>query len=307
MSRSLVETRRPPPAHARPRARVLSRASTSSVVARVERLGNPHAIDDDSIAHDVRYESDVFQCDGRAAYSTFRSSTTTRERRDLRELERAASARAVGPSAYVVRWSASFVPAKTRALYDLALNWPFGELEIEKRDILDKIGETSRFTYRALFRVLARAVREKKMRIPIAKIEGVSELTFDDDGKLTRHVERLTLVREMNAGRVRNKRIARDVLEYLDAWKPPGMSLERWDEIVEDKVDVYGVPGMRQLDVDGLEEDFADGGRVEDATALLGFFTLIVLAFGFGFGSWYLARAHQQLELVRALDAALDA
>ena len=122
-------------------------------------------------------------------------------------------------------------------------------------------------------------------KIPIAKIEGVSRLTFDDDGKLSRHEETLTLVEMVNAGKVRNKRIMRDVLEYLDTRKPPGVSLADWDIQVEDRVDICSVPGMRQLDVDGMEDS---AGNIEDATVVLGFFTLVVISFGFGFGAWYL-------------------
>lgn len=191
----------------------------------------------------------------------------------------------IGPNSFVARWSVEFVPAKMKWLYDLGLNWPLGKLRIEKYDILDRVGETSKFTYRALFAVLRRAVVEREMRIPIAKIEGVSRLTFDDDGKLSRHEETLTLVEMVNAGKVRNKRIMRDVLEYLDTRKPPGVSLADWDIQVEDRVDIYSVPGMRQLDVDGMEDS---AGNIEDATAVLGFFTLVVISFGFGFGAWYL-------------------
>ena len=107
----------------------------------------------------------------------------------------------IGPNSFVARWSVEFVPAKMKWLYDLGLNWPLGELRIEKYDILDR-RETS--SLRSATRA-RRAVVEREMRIPIAKIEGVSRLTFDDDGKLSRHEETLTLVEMVNAGKVRNK------------------------------------------------------------------------------------------------------
>ena len=128
------------------------------------------------------------------------------------------------------------------------------------------------------------------MRNPIAKIEGASRLVFDG-GKLERHEESLTLVSAINAGRVRNKRVARDLLEYLDCRKPPGTSLEAWDDAVLEKCDYYSVPGMRQLDVDGMD---ATSSNVEDATAVLGFFTLVTIAFGFGFGAWYMHGVQQE-------------
>lgn len=293
-----------PPRRARVHRRASLAAAADDALARCERAGTPLALRLDDLADDCSYLGDVHACSGALAYDALTTRWRERSFRDLRELTHAqASCARVGPNEYVTRWNAEFVPAKLGWLYDLALRWPFGELTIVKADILHKAGEVSRFTYRAVFALFARALRERTMTIPVARIEIVSALTFDENGKLKRHVENLTLVGEINAGRVRNKRVCRDVLEYLDCRKPPGVSLETWDEIVEREVDIYSVPGMRQLDVDGMEEEFADGGRVEDATAVLAFFTVVVLAFGFGFGAWYLQHVQHEAAFRRMLES----
>jgi len=273
-------------ARATPRAHADASSRVKRNIEKIQSRGSPFVLDAEDIAVGVRYASDVSEASGSRDYAALCDRWLERQGRDLREASsNVATCAEIGPNSFVARWSVEFVPAKMKWLYDLGLNWPLGELRIEKYDILDRVGETTKFTYRALFAVLRRAVVEREMRIPIAKIEGVSRLTFDDDGKLSRHEETLTLVEMVNAGKVCNKRIMRDVLEYLDTRKPPGVSLADWDIQVEDRVDIYSVPGMRQLDVDGMEDS---AGNIEDATAVLGFFTLVVISFGFGFGAWYL-------------------
>ena len=280
------------------RRRGVSVASTSASCPELSRVldvittrGTPFALAREDIAENCVHVTDIRATRGRDDVAAMHERYVERARTDLREVSHATvSLRAVARNEYVVQWSTTFVPEKMKFLYDLALNWPLGTLEIEKKDILDRQGEISKFTYRALFALLKRAALEGKMRIPIAKIEGASRLVFDG-GKLERHEESLTLVSAINAGRVRNKRVARDLLEYLDCRKPPGTSLEAWDDAVLEKCDYYSVPGMRQLDVDGMDET---SSNVEDATAVLGFFTLVTIAFGFGFGAWYMHGVQQE-------------
>ena len=262
--------------------------------------GTPFAIDASDMCDDVAYASDVSRARGAKDLNALCKTWLERVERDLREPEcTIENVGNTGPNEYVVQWSVEFVPEKMKWLYDTALNWPFGELRITKHDMLDRIGDVSRFTYRALFQLFKRALLEKEMRIPIARIEGTSRLTFDASGRLASHTESLSLVAAINNGICRNKRICRDVLEYLDARKPPGVSLENWDIQVEDNVDIYSVPGMRQLDVDGLEDQ---AGNIEDATAVLGFFTLVFISFGFGFGAWYLHGIQQEAAIRRMLE-----
>jgi hypothetical protein len=66
------------------------------------------------------------------------------------------------------------------------------------------------------------------------------------------------------------------------------MSLEAWDEKVEDATRWRFVPGMGQFDVDGLE-DAEDRNEVfADAMTLLAFGTVVTLTFAWAFGGWYL-------------------
>ena len=98
----------------------------------------------------------------------------------------------------------------------------------------------------------------------------------------------------MNDGLVQNKRVCRDLLEFLDTKKPRGIDLREWDVMVENKVDVFSVPGMRTLDVDGLD-DPEQAKNIEDLTAILGFMTIVMLSFGIYVGSQYFHTLRQEL------------
>ena len=166
---------------------------------------------------------------------------------------------------------------------------------MEFYDILHLMDQRSRFTWRGLFRVFATAAIEKKMRVPMAKIEGTTRCRFELIGSndaaspsLIATEETVDLIGHLNEQRVQNKRLARDALAFLDARKPPAMSLEAWDEQVEDATRWRFVPGMGQFDVDGLE-DAEDRNEVfADAMTLLAFGTVVTLTFAWAFGGWYL-------------------
>ena len=74
---------------------------------------------------------------------------------------------------------------------------------------------------------------------------------------LVSHEETIDLVACVNSDRVKNRRVCRDLLEFLDARKPPNTPLQTWDEAVEDAVRYSTVPGMGMFDVDGKPLSFA--------------------------------------------------
>ena len=273
-------------------------------ILRTESKSHPTFYPSRRIRNDgkMRYSSDVYEFSG--SKEQFAKTQSRFERRffaDLKDVEsEIENVSSVGLNVFLVRWNATFVPAKLVWLQNVALNWPFGDVDIERKDILHKMGETTKFTYAALFRTMKRLATEKKLTIPVAKIEGQTKMTFDEDGEQSSMEENLSLVNSVNSNRVRNKRIARDLLEFLDTRKPIGMDYKSYDEIVEAKVDIYSVPGMRALDVDGMEDQ---QGQIEDVTTVLGFMTLVVLSFGVGIGSWYFEALRKDALMQKMLDA----
>ena len=219
------------------------------------------------------------------------------EDRELPRCERVATrVSAVSPTEIVVSWEVRFVPAKLSWMTTLGEVWP--GVTVEYYDILDRMDQRSRFTWEGLFRVFQTAALEKKMRVPMAKIEGTTRCRFELESSnsndaasppsLIAAEETVDLIGYLNEHRVQNKRLARDALAFLDARKPPAMSLEAWDEKVEDATRWRFVPGMGQFDVDGLE-DAEDRNEVfADAMTLLAFGTVVTLTFAWVFGGWYL-------------------
>lgn len=222
------------------------------------------------------------------------------EDRDLLECERAATrVSLVSPTEIVATWETCFVPTKLHWMVRLGAMWP--GVTVEYYDILDRMDRRSRFTWRGLFVVFRTAALEKRMRVPRAKIKGTTRLRFrrateEDDTEdtttpsfvLLSTEETIELVGHINAERVQNKRLARDVLAFLDARKPPNVSLEAWDERLDMCLKWRLVPGMGQFDVDGLE-DAEDRNEVfADAMVVLAFGTVVLLTFAWAFGGWYL-------------------
>ena len=285
----LREESRSHPTFFPPRERICSSSSSSSSGGEGDE-------------EEVRFTSDVFSFRGsREEFSKLQSRWERRLSVDLKDVEMDIDAcSSVDRNVFLVRWNVTFVPAKLAWLQNLARNWPFGEVDVERKDILHKMGETTRFTYKALFQTLKRMATDKKLTMPVAKIEGQTKLTFNS-AKLTSIEESLSLVDSINSNRVRNKRICRDLLEFLDTRKPIGVDYKEYDLMVEDKVDIYSVPGMRTLDVDGLEDQ---QGQIEDVTTVLGFLTLFVLSFGVGIGSWYFEALRKDALMQKMLDGA---
>ena len=221
------------------------------------------------------------------------------EDRELLECERAATrVSRVSPTEIIARWETCFVPTKIHWMVRLASVWP--GVTVEYYDILDRMDRRSRFTWRGLFDVFKTAALKKKMRVPYAKIKGTTRLRFqraaEDDAEdystpslsLLSTEETIELVGFINAERVQNKRLARDVLAFLDTRKPPNVSLEAWDERIDASLKWRLVPGMGQFDVDGLEDAVDRNEVFADAMVVLAFGTVVLLTFAWAFGGWYL-------------------
>ena len=202
------------------------------------------------------------------------------------------SVRSVGPGEVVCSWRMSFVAPSLTWLLRLAALWP-GGLDVEKTDYLHKMGDVTRFRWRGLFQLLRRAVVARKLRCPTAAIDGSSTLRYEKRAEggewaLTSHEERLDLVGFVNKGFVKNRRVGADLALFLEQRRAPaglgplgsgweeGYDDREWDRHVRERVDFASVPGMGQLDVDGLEPD-RQADLLEDVSLLLAFGTFVTL------------------------------
>ena len=153
-------------------------------------------------------------------------------------------------------------------------------MQVTFYDLLDRVERPSAFSWRAAFALLAKAAATRVLPLPRACIRGAATLTFSRaDGLLRRHAERLELTPVFAAGRARNRRVARDLISFLDGRRSPGTSPSDWDDARTVRLNLRSVPGLGQFDVDGLNEN--DKGRLfDDVSALLTLATAAVLIFG---------------------------
>ncbi len=116
------------------------------------------------------------------------------------------------------------------------------------------------------------------------------------------HVEeRVELVPLFESGSVLNRRVARDMLAYLDVYRPPGVDFESWRDTVDQRLAINRVPGMGQFDIDGLEDGKKEA-LFDDVSVLLAFATVVVLVFGTSVGWVYLQSMAREAQLQALLN-----
>lgn len=100
--------------------------------------------------------------------------------------------------------------------------------------------------------------------------------------------ERCWLIPKLQQLRVKNRRIARDMLLWQEVRQPADVLFGAWDDTVMDSLQIDEVPGMGQFDIDGLESPERDN-LYGDALILMGFAVVIMLSFGLSY-AWVSAQ-----------------
>ena len=187
------------------------------------------------------------------------------------ELERLS---ALSPSVVSASWTAYWVPASVLPFVRLARRF---NLRVKySRSAYDQV---SVFSWGVLFSRLAAAFRSGELALPHAAVSGRTEMVFED-GKIVRISESLDLAPQFRSQRVRNRRVARDHADFLAEWRrAPGTPLGEWDDAIRDALSLNSVPGMRPLDIDGLEPE-VQSSRLEAVGGVLLLATLTSLFFG---------------------------
>jgi len=196
-----------------------------------------------------------------------------------------------------VNYSARWLTPGVLPFVRLARAWP-GGLRLSFVDLRPLAGRRSTFTWGALARKLAGALASGTLELPQATVGGRLVLTFDANGLVQSVEESLDLAPDLRAGRVLNRRgasprparsdallttrspVARDLADYLAEWRrPPTTSAAAWDDVLRDALELGSVPGMRALDVDGLEPAQLSG-RLEASAFLMGATAIALIVFG---------------------------
>lgn len=215
----------------------------------------------------------------------------------------------------VVYWNVTYIPDAVVNLVSIGRSIPF--CKVKFFNVLDKANIRSTFSWANLFKFLQRLAVTGEMRLPHAVIEGTTELKFNnidspyEDAleeskgayeietknipsekikilpkiwRLVSHKETLNLVQLLNRGTLKNRKLATDLLEFLDTRRPANFGLNQWNDVILEKVPFRNVPGMRQFDIDGLEAEDQEK-LLSTSSTVLGYFTGFIIVCGLGFGT----------------------
>ena len=208
----------------------------------------------------VRYSCDLFSCQGADKYVELQRQWYERLVPSLSNAR--FSVLRVSPldeTRVVMGWNISFVSESTAGLVSSLGQIP--GVRVRFFDILDKERLRSAFSWRSLGRTFGRLLLTGELLLPQAVIVGTSELTFSrrfNQSDLTPFAlvdqrDSLSLVRSLDRGILKNRKLTMDLLEFIDASRPTFKTLEEWDDVMVRRLDTRSVPGMGQFDVDGIE------------------------------------------------------
>ena len=166
------------------------------------------------------------------------------------------------------------------------------------------------FSWAKVWALFAAAARTGTLRIPVAAVPSAVRVTLLPDAppgpalstpRIAAITEAVGLVPLFEAGSVCNRRVARDMVAYLDVHRPPGVSFDSWQSTVTDRLAVHRVPGMGQFDIDGLEPE-QRSVLLDDASVVLAFATVVVLVCGVGVGWVHLDGVAREAQLQALLN-----
>ena len=182
-----------------------------------------------------------------------------------------------------VQWNVTFVPDVVMSIVWLSRRLP--GTKIQFFNILDKERFVSSFSWASVRTFLERILYTGVVLLPHAVIVGKTELSFRETTgdipspgtiivsdnapelnlpitavtnrppprwMLTSSKEKINLVRSVDAGLLKNRKLATDLLQFLDSRKPSTVALSDWNDLLVDRIKTSSIPGMGQFDIDGL-------------------------------------------------------
>lgn len=236
----------------------------------------------------------------------------------------------------ILYWNMSFIPDSLTSMVSIGRSIPFWRVTFF--DLLDKANQKSTFSWASFWLFFQRLFLTGEMKLPHAVIEGETEFKFvnvnsqaEETLELTRNEnynaellkisddkrqylsktwrlvsckESLNLVRLLKRNYLKNRKLATDLLEYLDTKRPENFGLNHWNDELIEKIPFQTVPGMRQFDIDGLEAT-EQQQLLSQSSQLLGYATGFILLFGIGVGSVVMDRIfvhYDQVKLQEKID-----
>lgn len=157
----------------------------------------------------------------------------------------------------LVQWNVTWVPPTAVWIQTLGTLWPGVDVVPTTYNHLSN--QINTFSWKAVYQLFANAVQHQQLPVPLACIEGTSQLTFlPQKNKLVQIKEDLVYAEELRSGRLQNRRCAADLRVFLETGRRLVMDdddeEEDWDDRVAKCLQWQSVPGSNTLDVDPTEE-----------------------------------------------------
>lgn len=237
-----------------------------------------------SVCENVTFITDLIQGRGLNEYGAVGQTWLTAFTADLSEASSSIQ-RVTMTSKDVISiyWNVTFVPDGVISLVWLCRQLPGAKVSFF--NVLHKEQIASSFSWSRLKSFLMRLFIRGVAELPHAVIVGKTELSFreleteDLDLRaipssdcetfeclsesvhlgrsqmrwaLTNSKEKLNLVRSIDTGILKNRKLATDLLQYLDAQRPLTVTMLDWNNFLLGRIDTKSIPGMGQFDIDGL-------------------------------------------------------
>jgi hypothetical protein len=217
-----------------------------------------------SLDQNVTFSTDLVKGQGVAEYSAMAEIWSEACSTELLEAVSSVNRVAMTSQNIIsVQWNVSFIPDSLQSLVWFSRRIPRTKLLFF--NVLDKEKVRSVFSWKAFRIFLERILYTGVILLPHAVILGTTELAFRESVPdidrpntqkkwiLVSSKEKINLVRSIDAGLLKNRKLATDLLQFLDSRKPSTVSLSDWNDVLVDRVPTRTVPGMGQFDIDGLE------------------------------------------------------
>ena len=166
---------------------------------------------------------------------------------------------AISQDTVLVQWNVTWVPPTALWLEGIGKLLGLNTAEILYITYNHLAQKESTLSWNAVFKLFGDAFAKRELRVPLACIEGTTELVFSTPSnsgqpKLIRVSEDLSYAIDLKRGVLRNRKCAQDLRLFLETGRRLLDDAGEWDDIVAISLPWGSVPGSNPLDVDPVEE-----------------------------------------------------
>jgi hypothetical protein len=187
----------------------------------------------------------------------------------------------------LVKWNVTWVPPSALWLEGVGKLFGPKNLKIKYTSYNHLSGTPTAFSWKAVGKLFVDAITTGVLRVPLACIEGTTELQFsraklnitdeidnnNEGPDVVRISEELAYAQDLKRGALQNRKCAQDLRLFLETGRRMCNNPQEWDDKVARSLPWESVPGSNVMDVDPVEE-----GPVA-AVLFIGFAALCILLF----------------------------